>query len=148
MMKKRLLVFSCILLFHLSLTAQEIPNPSFESWSGGDPVDWLTSDLPGLDGILQSSDAQDGNFSAYLEVLDNSGAPFNPLLRVSGSDSMDGIPVTQRYTTFSGYYKFTRMGIDFLRIQIFMHKNNVQIGTGGVPKGPDSNWAYFNQDIT
>ena len=56
-MIKGLLTFSFALFCHLALTAQEIPNHSFESWSGGDPVDWLTTDISGFDAVSQSSDA-------------------------------------------------------------------------------------------
>lgn len=75
-------VITVIVLFAFLIYPQLIAQPlnnSFEEWANGDPVSWLTTDIPGYaDCVTQSSDAQSGSSSARLEVINLSGNPYAP----------------------------------------------------------------------
>ena len=92
-----------VLIFLTVVNAQEIPNKSFEDWSGGDPVNWLTSDVSGFDAVSQSSDAFEGSSPVFMQILD-AGTTFVFLPSLQVSDGLGGIgtPVTQRYGSFGG----------------------------------------------
>ena len=136
------------LIFLTVVNAQEIPNNSFEDWSGGDPVDWLTSDVSGFDAVSQSSDAYEGNSSVFMQILDGGpGFVFLPSLQVSDGLGGIGTPVTQRYGSFGGYYKFFPNGNEGFNVQVNMLFNGTIIGSGAFPFGTASNWKEFSVPI-
>ena len=92
-----------VLIFLTVVNAQEIPNNSFENWSGGDPVDWMTFDVQGLDAVSQSSDAYEGSSSVLMQIIEDKGFVFYPALQVTDGMGGIGTPVTQRYGSFGGY---------------------------------------------
>ena len=144
----RLHTIAPALIFLTVVNAQEIPNNSFEDWSGGDPVSWQTSDSPGLDAVSQSSDAYEGNSSAFMQVLDaGQGLVLNPDLQVTDGSGGIGTPVTQRYSSFGGYYKFIQNGNELFNVQISMQLNGNQIGTAALPFGATDNWTEFSLPI-
>jgi len=151
-MTKSLFTVFIILIFQLAPSAQEIPNHSFEIWSDGDPVDWLTTDVIGFDAVSQSSDAYEGSSSAYLEILGNVSGVFLPSLQVSDGLGGIGTPVTQRYSSFGGYYKFTKVGSGnesfVVQINMIDFNTTTLIGSGVLQFPPASNWTEFNVPIT
>jgi hypothetical protein len=108
-------------------------NNSFENWTNGDPNNWLTTDVPGTaDCVTQSSDAQNGSSSARLEVIDLFGNPYAPVLTSTDTNG-EGHPVSQRYATFTTYYKFAPIGTDQLFISVGMSINdNTIVGVGAM----------------
>ena len=144
----RLHTIAPALIFLTVVNAQEIPNNSFEDWSGGDPVSWQTSDSPGLDAVSQSSDAYEGNSSAFMQVLDaGQGLVLTPDLQVTDGSGGIGTPVTQRYGSFGGYYKFARNGNEWFNVQISMQLNGNQIGTAAFPFDTAGSWKEFSLPI-
>jgi len=133
-----------VLIFLTVVNAQEIPNKSFEFWSGGDPVDWLTTDVSGFDAVSQSSDAYEGSSSVFMQILD-AGTTFVFLPSLQVSDGLGGIgtPVTQRYGSFGGYYKFFPLGNEGFNVQVNMLFNGTLIGSGAFPFGATVNWTEF-----
>jgi hypothetical protein len=152
-MKKSLLSVFTILLFHLTLTAQEIPNPGFENWDGvtGEPIDWLTNNPPsGPSTVFQSLNSHSGMWSAALRVQSVGGFPLFPVL-TAGADGM-GIPVTQRYEALNGYYEFTPDTGDIFSVTVQMWSGGAQgslIGSGIFISSIDpGNWTQFSAPIT
>ena len=142
------LTMALVLIFLTVVNAQEIPNNSFENWSGGDPVDWQTSDSPGLDAVSQSSDAYEGDSSVFMQILDaGQGLVVTPDLQVTDGFGGIGTPVTQRYNRFSGYYKFTKNGNEWFNVQISMQLNGNQIGSAASPFDTAGNWKEFSLPI-
>ncbi len=144
----RIFTISFIVILLSALNAQEIPNKSFEFWSGGDPVDWLTTDVSGFDAVSQSSDAYEGSSSVFMQILD-AGTTFVFLPSLQVSDGLGGIgtPVTQRYGSFGGYYKFFPNGNEGFNVQVNMLFNGTIIGSGSFPFGTASNWKEFSVPI-
>jgi hypothetical protein len=61
----------------------------------------------------------------------------------------DGHPVSQRYATFSGYYKFAPVGTDYLFISVGLSiDDNTVVGVGAelIPSAA-GNWTQFNIPI-
>lgn len=145
-------VITVIVLFAFLIYPQLIAQPlnnSFEEWANGDPVSWLTTDIPGYaDCVTQSSDAQSGSSSARLEVINLSGNPYAPVLT---STDMNGVghPVSQRYATFTTYYKFSPVGTDQLFISVGMSiEDNTVVGVGAmIIQAATSSWTQLNIPI-
>ena len=136
----------CLFLFTIFIYslgfAQEIPNPSFENWNQGNPVDWWGT------AILQVSDAYDGDYAVSMQVLDDGmGGVIIPVLLVG--DVGAGTNVSQRHSSFGGYYKFQPNGNEWFNVAIIMNYNNVPIGGGAVQFSATSpsTWTAFNVPI-
>jgi hypothetical protein len=139
-----------ILCFLVSTAASAQPlNSSYENWTNGDPDNWLTGDVAGFaECVTQSSDAQSGSSSARLEVINLVGNPYSPVLTSTNMNG-DGHPVSQRYATFSGYYKFAPVGTDYLFISVGLSiDDNTVVGVGAelIPSAA-GNWTQFNIPI-
>lgn len=132
----------------LGFAQNPIPNPGFENWSGGNPVDWWTNNFITLIPVTQSSDAHSGTSSARMEVLNGGGFPY-PASLYSGSNTL-GFPCTQRHAFITGYYKFIpQSGTDVFSIYALVMQNGNAIGTGGESiTAAASNWTQFNVPIT
>ncbi len=147
-MKK--LYFSSFTLFVILMLSSsafpQIPNNGFENWDQGDPVDWWTGDLAGFDAVTQSSDASEGSSAALMTVIDNGGGlgyiPFQ-----SAGDNGLGIPVSQRYGSFGGYYKFSAFQGETFNVDIFMYLGLEPIGTGDMRTPTQSPTSYIEFNV-
>lgn len=145
---KSVLTFMLLITFYSFLQAQPL-NSSFENWTNGDPDNWLTTDVVGFaECVTQSGDAQNGSSSARLEVINLSGNPYAPVLTSTDMNGQ-GHPVSQRYATFSGYYKFAPTGSDQLYISVGMSKDdNTVVGVGAeLIQTNTGSWTQFNIPI-
>ena len=111
----------------------QIPNAGFESWSGGVPTDWFTSNLiilgvPYAVNVTQSTDAHGGSSAAQGTVIDYFGSPYTPLM-FSGVDAV-GFPINSRPEAVHGWYKLTSEGGDALDVVVSAQKNGVGNGVG------------------
>jgi hypothetical protein len=136
-----------IFLLPLALFSQ-VPNAGFEQWSAGNPVSWLTDNVPGVGTpVTQSGTSHSGSFAVRGEVTSLFGTPYPPTL-YSAQNGL-GFPVSQRYATFSGYYQFSPTGGDLLSIIVIMEKNKAGIGAGELFIGSAvSGYTSFNVGIT
>jgi len=126
------LVAACCLAGTLAVTASAqnpIPNPGFENWSAGNPVDWATSNIFAPGSITQTSDAHSGSSAVQGSVTEPFFGVFVPPHLFSG-DTVLGFPVSQRWDQLRGYYKFNSAGGDQLSIQAFLRNTSVAISTG------------------
>jgi hypothetical protein len=118
-----------MLVIASSLQAQ-IPNAGFESWTNATtPTSWFPNNSIYWTTITRSGDFHSGSFAVQGQVASYAG------LNVSPTMISMRFPVSQRYTTFSGFYKFTPVGHDVIGAIISMYKNSSPIGAGG---GTDS----------
>ena len=82
----------------------QIPNPGFESWSAGSPVNWYSTNTGFTNNITQSSVAHSGTSSAKGEIILFSGVPFPPGLTAGGITQR--VTITQNHSAVTGYYQY------------------------------------------
>lgn len=110
--------FSCLILCTgLVLAQNPIPNPGFENWTSGDPDGWETPNIFTLTPVTQSGDAHAGSSAVKLEVIDDDGSPYPPIINTNT------IAISQNYVVFSYYAKTSLTGGDALVASIIMEKN-------------------------
>lgn len=111
------------LLISVSVSAQNpVPNPDFETWMTGNPVNWATSNSPPyVSNISQVSDAHSGNWAIRGEVVNFFGDPVAPFAQ-SSVDS--GFLVTQNYSNMTFWYKAGLTGNDILNIGMYFNDSS------------------------
>ena len=127
------IVRACILMVCLvtSVTAQDIPNASFETWANGNPTNWLTSNIPSiLENVFQTSNAHDGSSAVMGTVIATgfSTTPYTPTL-ISGTNGF-GFPINFRPAALHGWYTFQSDSGDFVSAAISVQKEGTTIGVG------------------
>jgi hypothetical protein len=152
---KNLVRFAIIALVALGFEhnqgSAQIPDPGFESWTGGIPDGWFTSDftVPGvlsLVNVTQSTDAHGGSSAVQGTVIDNSGSPYPPLL-TSGVDAV-GFPINSRPEALHGWYKLVSEGGDALDVLLSTQAHGVANGVGAfLYATPQSTYKEFVLNI-
>lgn len=120
--------FATLILILISKTnlLGQLPNSGFESWTNGIPDGWWANNLPGLiSPIFQSSEAHSGNYSVRGEVLDFMGSNAGPVFSVSTNGF--GAPISQRYKTHSGWYKFMPVEGDIIVVKVNLMKDETPV---------------------
>ncbi len=107
----------------------QIPNPTFENWANGDPVGWTTNNGV-YSFVTQSSSAHGGSWAAQGGVV-NVGA-FNLSCSLN---SGSGFPISQRYGSVHGFYKFTPVGGDYFFANYLARKGTSGVGAGSYLDG-------------
>jgi hypothetical protein len=114
------------------LTRAQIPNPGFETWSGGAPTGWIANNVPTFaTPITQSSTAHSGSSAVAGTVV-----PFLTLAAYTPVLWSD-FPISQRYATFTGWYTFSAVKGDSLYGWLVVSKSKTPIG-----------YAFFNNKTT
>ncbi len=107
----------------------QIPNASFENWSGGDPVSWNTSNAVVVN-ITQTSASHSG--SAVHGVVATFGGGFAwPPAIISGTNA-EGFPVNTQYPALHGWYKSSPLTNDVLFVTVGMNHADSTVGAGGL----------------
>ena len=100
-------LFLLILLSFLLLPPgnyAQILNSSFENWTQGQPDNWATNNVPTFFvGVTQSNESHTGSSAAKLEIKEFAGGVAFPILFSAGDP---GFPISQRYASLKGFYKF------------------------------------------
>jgi hypothetical protein len=132
-MVKTALVFFCALaVLFPALTEAQIPNPGFETWAGGLPTGWITTNIsPIAVPVTQTTTSHTGSFALNGTVVSLAGISSYPPYIWSE------FPIAQRYASFSGWYSFTAVGGDSLFGWLVMYKTSSPIG-----------YAFFNNKTT
>lgn len=156
MMRSLLLLGTVTLLLCGALTAfAQIPNPSFESWTGGNPDNWFTNNLAALSWVplTQSRTAHSGTYSARGDVITiTGGTAYSPQI-VAGT-TLGGFAWTQRSGNITGYYQFFPAAGSGDRISVigFLMKggqNGVGVAAaGGYVSTAASSWTQFSVPFT
>ena len=158
--------FILLFLYQHSL-AQQIPNGSFETWAGGEPDYWNTSNqnIVGLSYITvqqETSDPQQGLASARLTVVTKTipyvGTYSLPGVLTLGIIKIDllaqtasvtgGSPFTGMPQKLTGYYKYQPVNNDTAAIGLGFFKtengDTDTVGYGGVYfTGTHNEWTPF-----
>jgi hypothetical protein len=131
-MKKLLL--SLLFLSGATLLAQNpIPNPGFENWSSGDPDGWDTPNIFTLTPITQSGDVHGGSSASRLEVLDDDGTAYPPIMNTNS------IAISQNYQVFSFYSKTNLIGGDALIASVILKKNGTPVSVNNFSVSSNTN---------
>lgn len=124
-----------------------ILNPGFESWSAGNPVNWMTSNngTPGT--ISQSADAHSGSRAVRGDPVELFPG-FNAQPMILTGDQGGGFATTTRWTSFDGFYKFNVVGGDQILISVILIKNQNPVGGGSfLISAPASTYQPFSTPI-
>ncbi|MDZ4756522.1 MAG: T9SS type A sorting domain-containing protein [Bacteroidota bacterium] len=120
-MKKTLSILF-IAMFGSSYVFSQVPNSSFENWSGSEPNSWITSNffilLGNPQSVFKTTDAHTGNYACEMRTIHVVTKPQNGqflpdytasafLGKVSGFIPILGIPYTYRPTVFRFWYKYS-----------------------------------------
>lgn len=126
----RLLFVLTLTFFLASNLPAQIQNAGFESWANGNPVNWMTNNVPTVyTTVSQSSSAHSGSSAAQLSIVSFASVPISPIL-LSGTTG-EGFPVSENYGSLTGYYQFspTTSNTHFSVI-VALKKSGVGIGGG------------------
>lgn len=144
------IIFSVLLVCVISLLGfaqNPIPNPGFENWTNGDPDLWYTNNVISLKPITQSTDSYAGNSSVRLEILNNT-IPYSAILYADPGNTGTGFPCSQRYTTLSGYFKYSPQPNTLFHFALGMYQGGDIIGVANYDiVTSTSNWTPFNIPI-
>jgi hypothetical protein len=121
----RLFTLALAILATFTVSAQTIPNASFENWvpytTGELPVGWTTSDsiavaLGGGSSVFSGLDAFDGSLSIHMKSINTAlgikgpGVATNGKIGFSGTFTFsEGSPDTSRSEFLTGQYKYAPM---------------------------------------
>lgn len=126
------LAISAAILFSSSaLLFAQVPNPSFENWTGCNPDDWASPNACGVfTPVTPSTTAHTGSFAVRGEVISFFGQAIAPFVQ-AGADAT-GFPVSERFTTVEGFYMFEPVGGDRLAVNVVFYKGEEPVGQGAV----------------
>jgi hypothetical protein len=133
----------------------QIPNNSFENWTGGNPDGWTTNNISGfLELVTQSNDTHSGSSAAKMEMMTAMSSLMQPVL--NAGPLLQGIPVAERHSTINFYFKYTPMTSSvYLVAVVGMYKSGSYIG-GGIASTKSltssytkltSSISYINQNV-
>ncbi len=128
-----------IVLFVTGNAFSQIPNSSFENWSGSEANSWVSSNVLILLGnsqsMYKSTDAHTGTYACELNTIhvvtkpplgqfipDYTGSIF--LGKLYGFSPLIGVPYSYRPSTLRFWYKYTPVGVDSAAIWFTVTKWN------------------------
>ena len=142
-MYKNALVFLCALgVLFPALAEAQIPNPGFETWASGAPTGWTTNNIVTLVvPVTQTATSHTGSSALKGTVVTYSGVSYPPLV-------WSQFAVSQRYSTFSGWYSFNAVGGDSLYSWLILYKSGIPIGASVFTnRTTRASYAQFNVSI-
>ncbi len=142
-MKKKLqfTLFISLCLFVLSISSAQIPNAGFENWTAGNPDNWITNNLPPNPTITQSADAHSGSSAMQGVVVDVLTMPYPPMV-------WSEFPISSKYGSLRGYYKFSPVGGDSLGVFIMLFNSGSLIAVGSfIGSASVSSYTQFTAPI-
>ena len=117
-------------MFSSTVLNAQIPNSGFESWTNGEPDEWITNNTPpDYIPFTQSNDAHEGVSAIQGTVISLQGFSV-PIALASGTQDNGGFTINTRPDALHGWYKFTSVGGDALIITTAFGKNGSAIGGG------------------
>jgi hypothetical protein len=173
---KYILPIALIVLTNLHLLSQNLPNYSFEDWDTDgwvdEPVGWGTSNFSVVSVISfktvteETSNPYSGNSCIRLETIEKNASgddvkvaglitlgTFDVNLSTRQAVVSGGVSMAKRPSVFSGYYKYSPVGIDSCIMSIFLtryivaEKRRDTIGTGFFTSGEQATWKKFEASV-
>lgn len=104
-MKTKITCLLVLVASVFSLSAQ-IPNASFENWTGNEPDHWITYNIPFSGLVTQVTDAHAGSKAVKLNVINFAGSNLGGSM-ISGDNANNTFfPVSSPPVALHGWYKF------------------------------------------
>jgi Secretion system C-terminal sorting domain/Putative carbohydrate metabolism domain len=162
---------------NVQLSSQNLPNYSFEDWDTSgwvdEPIGWGSSNFTVLSVISfktvteETSDPYSGNSCIKLETIEKNASgddvkvaglitlgTFDVSLATREAIVSGGVSMANKPSVFSGYYKYSPVGIDSCIMSIFLtryivaEKRRDTIGTGVFTSGAQSTWKKFEAPVS
>ena len=127
----------------VSVSSAQIPNPGYENWTAGSPINWTTDNAPPLIApITQSTDAHSGTYSMQGTTVSYLTLGYPP--EVSSEFS-----ISTHYGSLTGWFKFSSIGRDSLYIHALLSQGGTPIAAAQFFTGASvSSCIQFNAPIT
>lgn len=134
-----------VILFVTCSIFAQVPNNSFENWSGNSLDSWnFGYSDPGYENVFQSTDATEGNYSVRLKPVYNNLEGNVP--RAAINTGM--FPLTTAYESLSGDIKGTLAGGDDFVITVDLFKDGTTLAVGSYSTSQSSSeWSSFTAPI-
>ena len=113
------------LFFVLTINAQII-NAGFENWRNGEPDGWT---INSSSMVNRTNDFYSGTSAVRLSGEHKIGIVSTAQL-INGTSENYGTPISQPYTSFTGWYKYIHSSYELLEIYSIIKKNGNIIGEG------------------
>jgi len=132
-----------IILFSVSISYSQIPNPGFEQWdSNGTPTGWQSDNQGSYQYIIKSSDAHSGSYSVEGQVISSFGFSSSPSLM------SNNFHFTTNPSQLSAWIKFNPAGGDSLVIITNFFNGGLEIAGGdSIITKSYSNWTNIKLNI-
>ena len=139
-----------VLILNLPGTFAQIVNGGFENWNGTEPEGWKTSNTSSYTYITKSNDNHSGSYSLSNSVVDVFGFSLGGIL--FAGQNAEGFPISERYSNFSGYYKFIPADAsDVINVIVIIANasgtDTTAIGSGSINLSQSNNFSQFNINI-
>lgn len=134
-----------LIIFYVNLISAQVPNNSFENWSGGNPEGWWTSNFT-TPNVTQSTDAHGGSYAVRGDVINTGTGNIIPII-ISGIIGGHGFPISVRYANLTGFYKLGVVTTENLSVLAIPYKNGQAIGVGGSQFFAASTYTMFTVPI-
>lgn len=145
-------LFLIVFLFSSHTFYSQLINPSFEDWETSpysNPIGWSTFNFF-AESVVQSSDAQDGSYSAKMQIIEYFGERLEPTLQNNGF----GNTIENRVSKMSFYYKSDFKHFTSLEVYVATWDSNTstqQLTPSGsadaIIRTSTSNWTYAEVPI-
>lgn len=157
---------------NIQLSSQNLPNYGFEEWESDEPVGWGSSNFSVISVISfetvtkETTDPYSGNSCIKLETIEKNASgddvkiaglitlgTFDVNIATREAIVSGGVPMANKPNIFSGYYKYSPVGIDSCIMSIFLtryivaEKRRDTIGIGVFTSGEQSTWKKFEAPI-
>lgn len=94
-----------------------VSNPGFENWANGNPVSWMTSNVPGIGTPVTQGAPHAGLHSLRGDVITGIAGVIPPVVY------QIGIMIAQNYATLDFYYQYNRVGTGTFDASAIMYSN-------------------------
>jgi hypothetical protein len=145
-MKDKLFTIILLLIIASISSNAQVVNGDFETWTNNlNPDGWLTDNSVYAVPVTKSTDKYSGQYAVKGEVVDYLGTVIPPWMW--GGLTGTGFTINQRYSTFTGYYKFSPVNGDVFNVDIVMYKDSTPVGIADTILGASGNYSQFNVPI-
>jgi hypothetical protein len=130
---KKIIPFVLLSLFTANYSFGQIPNPSFENWTGTQPDGWVayrTNPFSPFIFETISTNAHNGSIAVKSNIV-LTGPVYNPSGLLSASEATDYyFPITTKPTKLKGWYILQTNGLDTFTVNVTMKRQGAIIGQG------------------
>jgi len=130
---KKIIPFALLFLFAANFSFGQIPNPSFENWTGSQPDGWRAywnSPFSPYTFETISTNAHNGSKAVKSDIV-LTGPIYNPSGLYSASEATGFyFPISSKPTKLKGWYILQTNGLDTFTVNVTMKYQSAVIGQG------------------